>query len=243
MSISIISDIHAAQYNSKGNSVLKSFISNAKVNQSKHIILLGDIFDFMVGNYNEYYKEWSEFFDWLKRQSHISDIHFVEGNHDFHLEKFFKMNFPKVMYHKCGFEIKVNDQNFYFEHGDDLELNNYSYKRYKKIIRSKFVNMIANPNYISFETAKKIGINASLRTKDIDSKYIKEEPLEVVEKFRVSALMEMRKRNVEYIVCGHGHIKDRFESNGVTYINNGYAPASQSFIYFDGQSIDFENLN
>ncbi|GAB4017189.1 MAG: UDP-2,3-diacylglucosamine diphosphatase [Bdellovibrio sp.] len=243
MSISIISDIHAAFYNPSGNDILSKFLKNKTVLKSNKIIFLGDIFDFMVGNYFEYLDMWNEFFSWIEKQQHKCEIHFVEGNHDFHLESLFNQKGFKINYHKEGFTLNVNNRILYVEHGDDLEIDNNNYQRYKKIIRSNFVKKIANPKIIPFNLALKIGTSASLRSRNIEEKYAKFTDDKLVkEKFRISFLKKCHKLNVQGIICGHGHIKDYFESNGVFYANNGYAPVSKTFIHYDQNELQFIEL-
>ena len=56
MQVSIISDIHVRDNFCEGGNFLYKFLDKAKSRGDTDIILLGDIFDFMVGSYPEYQK-------------------------------------------------------------------------------------------------------------------------------------------------------------------------------------------
>lgn len=243
MKISIISDIHAASYNQSGNKILNLFLNNKEVNDSDVVIFLGDIFDIMIGNYQEYFEEEKEFFTWIKANHKTKKIYFHEGNHDFHLEKLFKKQKFNISYHKSGFELRENDRLYYFEHGDDLEIDNEFYKFYKSIIRSRIVRKLAESAIIPFKIVQAIGTRASLRERTIDAKYRKKAESEIIkEKFRISYLSFKNRKDYDILVCGHGHVKDYFKSNDKIYINNGYAPVSQSFIKIENGKASFISL-
>jgi len=244
MKISIISDIHAADYNQSGNQILEKFLKHSEVLSSDMIIFLGDIFDIMIGNYTEYSQEEKAFFDWIKVHHKTKRIYFHEGNHDFHLEKLFKKMRLNISYHKSGFSILDNGKKYYFEHGDDLEIDNKSYKFYKKIIRSNAVRLLGESKLVPYKLVRAIGTRASLRSRTIDVKYRKNaESVDIKEKFRVSYLSYKDRKNYDIVVCGHGHIKDKFQSNSKVYINNGYAPHSHSFIKIENGEAAFIDLD
>ena len=67
-----------------------SFLRHPEVRESDCIILLGDMFDFMMGEHQEYLNIFEKFFRELKKLlAEGKEIHFFEGNHDFHLEGLF----------------------------------------------------------------------------------------------------------------------------------------------------------
>jgi len=244
MKISIISDIHAADYNQSGNLILEKFLNHKEVLEADVVVFLGDIFDIMIGNYDEYAQEEKAFFDWIKIHHKKKTIHFHEGNHDFHLEKLFRRMKLNVCYHQSGFVIEDEELKYYLEHGDDIELDNKSYKFYKSLIRSRAVQLLAELKWVPYQLVRAIGTRASLRSRTIDAKYRKNaESQDIKEKFRVSYLSYKMKNLYDIVVCGHGHIKDKFISNSRIYINNGYAPHSHSFIMIENGEATFIDLD
>ncbi len=250
MSISVISDLHitSTSNNDESFNLLKKFISNPLVMDSTDIILLGDIFDLMVGNHIQYSDEFKEYFDQI---SSILDtgknIYYIEGNHDFHLIKLYKKLYGKrdnLHVLSDGFFINRWGMNFYFTHGDDIEIGNYAYKAYKFLVRSFLFKFIANN--IPYNILKNIGSNLSnySREKNVEEMMNNSFKDYVKSKFRQSAI-EFKKKNcnINYIISGHSHIKDYYVESDFTYINNGYAPISKSFIYIDKSGVRFEEIN
>ena len=56
------------------------------------------------------------------------------------------------------------------------------------------------------------------------------------EKIRPQAQKQCQQKGCDILVSGHTHVKDYFVfPEGTIYINNGYAPKENSFIYFKHQ--------
>ena len=103
--ISSISDCHIKKTNDKSSLVLNKFLHHPTVEESSHILFLGDIFDHCVGNHNEYIIYYHDFFDTVVR--FIQDgkqVIFIEGNHDFHLEEVFNNLIKKFQLNNMNFQ-------------------------------------------------------------------------------------------------------------------------------------------
>ena len=65
----------------------------------------------------------------------------------------------------------------------------------------------------------------------------------IKEKFRKSAEIEHSRSPIDFIICGHSHVKDDYESiNKFKYINNGYFPIEKTFLYYENGKIRFVSL-
>ena len=250
MKISTISDIHVTK--EKNYDYLLSFMNHKSVLDSDLIIFLGDIFDLMVGNHQEYIKEFEEFF--LQLEKILNDnkkVIFIEGNHDFHLEGLFKFfledkNLDKksFKYIRGGAPLRVKDKSYYFSHGDDIEIGNYFYKIYKLFVRNRFLNYLADKLFTySFikDLGRKISDDSRKRNHKYDSatflRKIKTKYRFSVERFFQNKLKDM---DIDFVVCGHSHVEEFYESEkGFFYLNNGFIPNSKKFLHIDDNKPQF----
>ena len=256
MKIAIISDIHVKKTDEESYGFLMRFMSEKKVLESDFIIFLGDIFDLMVGGHKEYIEYYSDFFEALKTLLMANKkVFFFEGNHDFHLRDLFSYFLEKngldkglFSYLSEGISLKVGEKNYYFSHGDDIELGNYSYKVYKSIVRSRLLKMVAN-DFFSFSFMERLGSKVSENSKQRNFKKYKENNFDKVikEKFIRSAEAFYKKslpqKKYDYIVCGHSHQKEFYKSQeGFYYLNNGFALKTKTFIFIENHSPEFIKL-
>ena len=92
MSVVSFSDLYYSHKYPESKRVWNMFVSNQAVMSAETVVLLGDIFDLMIGGKTQYINYYNEFFNDLKRMIERGQkIIYVEGNHDFHLEKVFKV--------------------------------------------------------------------------------------------------------------------------------------------------------
>ncbi|MES2528451.1 MAG: hypothetical protein V4598_15315 [Bdellovibrionota bacterium] len=231
MKISAISDVHVKAPGDPADILLNKFLDHPEVRSSQHVLLLGDIFDLMTGQHNQYLRDYGHLFrkmDELVKSG--VQVHFFEGNHDVNLQKLFKKFWPKEeVTSQLLPEIQEWDgKTYYFSHGDEHEIHNQSYQRYKKFINSKPLQFIAN--YIMpYSVLKFVGERASVRSRKKGSKMFNEDS--VREKFR-EGVSQVTGGKYNFVLGGHSHVKDEFTMEGgqSTYLNNGYALRSKTFI-------------
>lgn len=247
-----ISDVHIQESDDEAAKLFIRFLEICLKDRVERVFLLGDIFDYMVGPYVEYEKKYRPIFDHFEKLiRHGSQIYYFEGNHDFHLKRFFESFEERhglknsIQYVKGDCYIKT-PQGFdaHVSHGDDMEIENTGYKIYKKMINNRFVELFAE-QILDFDFVEKIGKKASADSrKRNQERYSKTAQQELIrKKFRRSAEKLAQTIDVDIIVAGHSHYKDDYETtNGTRYINNGYALQSQSYICSDEKGIRFVEL-
>ena len=141
MKRAVISDIHIKSPQDESYRLLLSFLAEKDVQASSTWYFLGDIFDMMVGNHQQYLDVFPEFFSTIDAfLSRGGSIHYLEGNHDFNLEKLFN-NFLKnknenFHYHIEAFTQNVEGAQFYFCHGDDIQTGDFGYIFLKNLLRN-----------------------------------------------------------------------------------------------------------
>lgn len=198
-----VADSH---YNSKNNQFL-IFLENLENNkiETKQLILMGDNFDFLSGESKYFIKQNKVVIELLNKLSNTIKIVYLEGNHDYNLQKLF----PKIEVikrEKQPFYAKYNDKTIALSHGDNFI--NWQYNLYCSIIRNpillKFLNSIDFKNFIS----KKI--ESSLLSKNICHK---------IKDFKKLAIKRINNYNSDIIIEGHYHQGLTFEFNNKKYIN------------------------
>jgi len=243
MKISAISDVHVKSPHDEADKLLMEFLSHPLVQDSEYIVLLGDIFDLMCGPHDEYLKLYPHFFSKLTElHSNGSKIFFFEGNHDVHLEKLFKKVWKnnEVVITQDPFVETIDGKKYYFSHGDEHEIENLSYHRYIKFIRSAPLRFLANYlmpySVLNFfgERASKMSRKKGFQKFDVEG---------VRAKFR-SGVITNNREGYDFILGGHSHVQDEFKLTGTNsiYLNNGYALASKTFIHIDNHSPQFVTL-
>ncbi len=243
--ISIISDVHIKKSGDDAYHLFLSFLNHEKVITSQKIILLGDIFDLLVGGSESFYLEYKLIFDRLTElMDSGAEVHYLEGNHDFHIGKFLKRFLGhKNFFFSTGFiKIEHLDQKILFSHGDDIEIENPSYKIYSKLIRSFPIKVLAE-SIVPFSITKSVGDWASSRSRKKNIEKYNEKIELIKDKFRRSTEVLRVQEDFDLIVTGHSHVKDMYSSpNGYIYLNNGYALSERTFIFINDQH-QFINLN
>ncbi|MFG1500485.1 UDP-2,3-diacylglucosamine diphosphatase [Halobacteriovorax sp. XZX-3] len=239
MSCYVISDVHV-KWDQKNSEFLKKFLS-IDFNENDRIYLLGDIFDLMVGSYQEYEKQYDWFFKRIKEIKDIgATIFYIQGNHDFHIEDLLTDN-GIIVKTKPFVEI-VNERKVLFCHGDEIEIENFNYRVWRGFIRSYPLALISK--YIfNYKIVKAIGDYLSHKSRQRNEKRYGQTQLNdgIRDKFRKSAEIASREYNVDIIICGHSHYQDEFVSENFSYYNCGYVPASNKFLIIN-DDYSFEEL-
>jgi UDP-2,3-diacylglucosamine hydrolase len=243
--IASISDLHIKSPEDESYGLLLSFLSHPEVRDSDCIILLGDIFDFMMGEHKEYLNTYEKFFCQLKNLlEQGKEIHFFEGNHDFHLEGLFKNHLKsnRFYYNKIGIYKIVGGKNIFFCHGDDIQIGDPSYKYLKFILRNRFSRFLFNKIF-PFKLQQGVAEYFSNKSRKRGQVFYSNQEY-IREIFRKSALKFWEKNPVDILLCGHSHCKDDFKSpEGNRYLNNGYPSESKCFLIIDEKNADFRQLS
>ena len=250
-SISLISDIHVKNPGDQAFERLTSFLRHPVVKSSRSIYLLGDIFDVMIGRHSEYIEMYEEYFgalgDLLREGK---EIYYFQGNHDIHVELNYRTYFKKnsipdenFIYQTRPLVKTLWGKKFFFAHGDEIEIGNWSYKIYKGVVNSGPIKFLVE-NILSYNTIHSIAERASRDSRKRSGRYGTDL---VREKFRQAAV-RVGEKGYDYIICGHSHIKDDYvhgdgASRGFIYLNNGYVLNSNTFIHLGEGRHSFVDLS
>jgi len=237
--ISIISDVHIKKKGDDAYHLFLSFLNHEKVKSSHKVILLGDIFDLLVGGDKNFYKEYKEIFVKINELMNKGvEVYYLEGNHDFHIGNFLNKYLGHENFNFSPELLKIEHlgKSILLSHGDDIEIENPSYKIYSKIIRSVPIQILAE-RIVPFSITKSIGDWASSRSRKKNLKKYNEKSTMIRDKFRRSVEEFYQKVKFDVVVTGHSHVKDNYESpQGFKYLNNGFAQSEKTFIFINHQA-------
>jgi len=230
MKISAISDVHIKDQTDYATSKFFEFLDHPRVKESNIVFLLGDIFDLMVGPFDEYLNQFELIF--LKLHHLIKrgvKIYYVAGNHDFFLEDVFSkwkklnnINNEQFIYIEGKVIIQNNNKRIHFSHGDDIEIDNYNYVLYKRFINSFFMKSVIK-HIFKYKLVLLIGDLASSKSRSRNKKISECDTSDKVKpKFRKSAELVFDQENIDTVVCGHSHCLDNYTITGKKYLNSGY---------------------
>jgi UDP-2,3-diacylglucosamine hydrolase len=231
MKISIISDLHIVEKNDEGYKTLERFINHQLVQNSEIIIFLGDILDFMVGEFVEYKKKYDYFFELISKLKD-KKVYYFTGNHDFKFKTELFSNEITVL--ESSLVIELNKTKILFAHGDNEEIDNPTYKKYKKFIQSDTTQNVVN--FLPFSFINFLGKKASSNSKKRGKKVFNFDKSK--EKFREAAILQFQD-GFDVVIFGHSHILDDFKFNNRRYLNCGYPSQDKKFIHI---SEEFQGL-
>ena len=146
MKIAFFSDLHIKSPGDEACHLFDRFCQDSKIQSTTHVILLGDMFDILIGEHRGYLKKYHRFFNNITEllDKGIKVI-FLEGNHDFHIQKtlenYFSQNSknPKLFkYLLNGEDLLVNGKKYHYCHGFEVDYYNQYFDNWKNIYTSKW---------------------------------------------------------------------------------------------------------
>jgi len=239
-----ISDLHIKEAGDNASNLFLSFCRHEETLTSDKIFFLGDIFDLLIGNHEEYLEQYQFYF---KEITILLDknieVFFVEGNHDFEFksvaESYMKENsksWENYKYLVTGEYINLNQEKYYFCHGYEVDYFNKHFKRWFKVYTSDlfrfFISRIFSHSLIQNLGKKASGNSKKRGRKSFDFN-------EMRRKYLLGAKALIKDKKVKGVIAGHTHVA-AFETfdNGIQYFNCGYPIKDKFFVYFNGKSFD-----
>jgi len=110
-------------------------------------------------------------------------------------------------------------------------LENPSYERYRRFIKSDIIRDLAN-TVVPYRVIRAIGERASKTSRKYSANY---ENQLVKEKYIRSARTACESYGVSKTIFGHSHIQEHFIDEKIEYLNNGFFPSSRVFTILKDQ--------
>jgi len=178
---------------------------DSKKIETHQLILMGDNFDFLSGESKYFIQQNKTLIDILNKLSLTMQIVYLEGNHDYNLQKLF----PNIKVYKREDQPLLGtyqDKTIALSHGDNFI--NWKYDLYCKIIRNsillKFLNMIDFGNFIS---------------KKIDSSLLEKNICHKMKNFKTLVEKRMNNYKSDIVIEGHYHQGSTHKFKNKIYIN------------------------
>jgi len=233
-----LSDLHVINILDDRYQFLLDFLNHSITNNAEQIFLIGDIFDLMIGNHQEYFILYKDFFNLiLKHLLAGKEIFYFQGNHDFHIENLFQMKFRNFNnFHLFDAQAIFNYQNkrIYISHGDELDINNISYQKYKGFIRSNLIKLAAN-HLVTYNTISMVAKHLANHSKRSQRNFNWDKTFN---SYR-NIIEKLWNNNIDVVICGHGHVVDAWEEGVKAYYNMGFTAQEKHFLRFDGTFFEF----
>lgn len=220
-----VSDLHLGPEDSGCSRyrLFERYLSRLIESPPEYLFLVGDIFDLWVGPSSVFAAHYANIIVRLGQLARIgTQIHYFEGNHDFHLASFFKSN-PIAQVHTGPSRFQIGRFHLAVEHGDQMDPNDRGYLILRWLLRTWFVRFLAHqlPGFF----IEWLGLRMSSASRKWTSFRFSQTDLERLKSvIRRHALFKYQREAYDYFIAGHVHVRDEFllpESSASYAINLG----------------------
>lgn len=224
----IFSDLHITDAK---NQVYSAFLNALKEANTKgdHLVLAGDIYDLMVGSSHFYRTKFKEFFEVIEAATSAGvQVHYIEGNHDFHIRGLYPKNtdFQEEAVILIDCDSVAAKKLLYIAHGDLVEEGDTRYLQLRSVLRSTPFQV-----FTSLLPGKVIETVGSKFSRSLGQKATDEASPHTRALFRAFAAKK-HDEGFDYVVLGHCH---DFDALPPFYFNMGFPPRHGYYLYYDGR--------
>ncbi len=240
MKVVVISDIHIFGADDPLYESLLALMREELL-PGDHLVLAGDIFDFLVGNQPSLVRRYSAFFDALRALGEQGVLTtYIEGNHDFHLKKIFSaiVNLRVV---PAETEIDLPGKRIFIAHGDLVDHEDRGYLALRAFFRSPIIQFTA---FALPEAAVEwIGARSSASSRKRNPRLPADRGSDHVarlrKKYRSFAEAKLRE-GYDAVVLGHCHDLDgenlTVGGRPGQYLNVGFPRLHHSYVEFTAEN-------
>jgi UDP-2,3-diacylglucosamine hydrolase len=233
MRLWVFSDLHLEDPQS---AFYQSFLKVLDEPESEQdtVVLAGDIFDLMVGKSRYFSQKHADFFNKLRALARKKvRLYYIEGNHDFHIQKQFE-GIP-IRFEEESVKLEVQTaqsiKRIYIAHGDLVDESDTGYLALRKLFRSSPVQAVLGllPGRLIEAVGEKWSRPHQQKGNDLPEKWSPEALTRLRSIYRGFAQAQ-KDQGFDYIILGHCHDFDEIEP---FYFNMGYPPVHGCFIFYD----------
>jgi UDP-2,3-diacylglucosamine hydrolase len=233
MTAIFLSDVHLRDAGSVKTKLVVRFLQQV-ASRFERIYILGDLFDVWPGTSAHLVRTYKPVIQALKHL--VEDghsVHYLEGNHDFHLGDYFTDALGIQVYPDAITE-EWNGQRVCMMHGDLGNPKDLGYRALRYLLRRETVHMVKN--FFPQEWVYQLGLNSSKLSRKYQGHFPTKEDL-IRQTYRRSA-ETLFEKGYDIVLMGHTHIPDDYstEINGrkCRYINTGDWVRHFTYLEFDG---------
>jgi UDP-2,3-diacylglucosamine hydrolase len=187
---------------SPNGEALLSLVKKAK-SEASLFVILGDLFDIWVGSGKAFQEEYAPLIQALRDLKSKCPIYYFEGNHDFHLEKFWTK--------ELGIEVFSEPKDFEFgglkiraEHGDEINRQDHGYLFLRWFLRTPPLKFLIEnlPSKIVLGIGRRASTKSRKYTSTLENKSL--------DIFREHAQKLRKEKPFDLLLTGHTHVPDDF---------------------------------
>lgn len=231
MKIIFLGDGHLSNPDTKDQQALCQFLGGLK--DADKLVITGDLFEFWIGFGSYVFPHYSDVIDKLHEvKSRGTELIYVEGNHDFHMGRYFKETLGVTVYPK-KFVLTINDKSILVMHGDTAtkSLSYHLWRWFSRSLAFKIFIKFITPNM-----AQKIAQYLSTQ-----SKTYKGERADAIDDELIDYAERKLLGRYDAVIMGHSHKQTAHTIGGdlgrpIKYINTGSWQEFLNYIEFsDGE--------
>jgi len=130
-----IADAHLRHPDDDNYQLLLHFLSEIR-GKAKTLFILGDLFEFWIGYNEKNFPHYLPLLDSLVKLTKSGvEIVYFEGNHDFHLGKFFSETLRATIYTNPAI-VEIDGKKVYVCHGDQINSRDYGYRLFRFLLHN-----------------------------------------------------------------------------------------------------------
>lgn len=239
-----VSDLHLTGPEDPKTQLFVRFLRRLPQENVTHVFLVGDIFDLWVGSHAYFAERFSEVVRAVSDLVRAGiDVHYFEGNHDLHLEKFWSEKIGARV-HADDATFEIAGQTVRIEHGDLINPDDRGYLFLRGFLRSRPMTFLAHN--LPEALVHMIGERASSASRDYTSNAKAKPAEEIRTLIRQHAEAQSHLTDFDLIVTGHVHVSDDFSfdigGRKVRSINLGSWFETPRALVLDARGARFEDV-
>ena len=208
MNVWLLSDLHLKSDQEPSSKFFIQFLNqvSSMASPKDTLILLGDIFDLWVGGHSVFYFKYKNVVDAIQAlKSKGVRIIFIEGNHDLHIEPFWKDKLGAEVYVEAYY-LELDGLTLRLEHGDEINLEDLAYLRLRSFLRHPILKFLGHHLPGAFWSY--LGRKASQTSRKVSEKSRRQEGQDqkMIQMIRDHTLRAYKEKPFDLIVSGHMHV-------------------------------------
>lgn len=153
-----IADAHLGRPADNNYRLLLKFLGELP-GKTDMLVIAGDFFEFWIGDSPEPFPHYRPVLDALLAATNSGiKLIFLEGNHDFHLQRYFSRAFKADVFPEAT-TLTLDGKKVFICHGDLINMKDYGYRTLRAIFRNPLTRLLARllPSFVPAWIAVKLG--------------------------------------------------------------------------------------
>lgn len=208
-----LSDLHIRDEQESNSQKLLLFLHSLEnqTREATHLFLVGDIFDLWIHNHSYFVEKFPKIVNAIRVVVNMGiEVHYFEGNHDLYLKKFWQQEVGVKVHDGPAF-FNLGSHKIRVEHGDFMNPDDKGYLFLRSFLRSTPMTFVAKN--LPGSAVHWIGDRASKASRQYTSTQKAMHEEKVKEFMRTYTDKVLSERFVDYLIHGHTHVRDVYETN------------------------------